>query len=299
MNAPLSRVFARPHDGNAEAMSPGRLWSLWDMLKENAASFMELGARVHDVTAVYEWDKYHPIDETNSVRRLNAEGERAIREHLRSLIVLADRLKLPVSKAVLERHLDYADSTPQSQGEYERVVSIFRDELSSLLFLFVPSHLAKYYECDDIVSDAVATAFPKASEELRQAGTCFSTASHTACVFHAMRAAEIGLRALGTKYEITLKGGKAIEMAQWGEILDGLSKAAIHIENRPNNDPTKDSDLLFLSEACAQFRFFKSGWRIRVAHARATYNEAQALEALEHVRSFFETLASQLKETAP
>jgi hypothetical protein len=25
-----------------------------------------------------------------------------------------------------------------------------------------------------------------------------------------------------------------------------------------------------------QFRYFKDGWRIRVAHARATYDEAQA-----------------------
>jgi hypothetical protein len=64
----------------------------------------------------------------------------------------------------------------------------------------------------------------------------------------------------------------------------------------PNSTPTKDADLHFLSEAAAQFRFFKSGWRIRVAHARATYAEPEAIEALDHVRSFFETLATRLKE---
>jgi hypothetical protein len=53
----------------------------------------------------------------------------------------------------------------------------------------------------------------------------------------------------------------------------------------------KDADLLFFNEAADQFSFFKDGWRIRVAHARATYTEPQAKEAIDHVRSFSETLA--------
>jgi hypothetical protein len=75
----------------------------------------------------------------------------------------------------------------------------------------------------------------------------------------------------------------------------GLHTASV-FHAMPNSTSTKDADLHFLSEAAAQFRFFKSGWRIRVAHARATYTEPEAIEALDHVRSFFETLATRLKE---
>jgi len=162
--------------------------------------------------------------------------------------------------------------------------------------MFVPHHLAEYYERDDLVSDTVVTAFPTGSEEIRASGTCLALGLHTASVFHAMRSAEIGVRALGASLNIRIKSNKPIELAEWREILDGISTAVRDIENQPNVTPTKDADLLFYSEAAAQFRFFKNGWRIRVAHARATYTEPQAKEAIDHVRSFFETLATRLKE---
>ena len=164
------------------------------------------------------------------------------------------------------------------------------------LFLSVPQHLSGYYEKGDLVSDKVVDAFPKASEEIRLGGTCLAAGLNTACVFHAMRAAEIGVRALGAALKITIKSGKPLELAEWREILDGISTAVRDIENLPNSTPNKDTDLAFYSEAAAQFRFFKNGWRVRTAHARASYEEPQAKEAIDHVRSFFEILAPRLKE---
>jgi hypothetical protein len=96
-----------------------------------------------------------------------------------------------------------------------------------------------------------------------------------------------------------MKSGKPLELAEWREILDGLSTAIHGIENSPNSTPNKEENLAFYSEVCAQFRFFKNGWRVRAAHARATYTEPQAKEAIDHVRSFFEILAPRLAEIAP
>jgi hypothetical protein len=47
-----------------------------------------------------------------------------------------------------------------------------------------------------------------------------------------------------------------------------------------------------------QFRYFKDGWRIRVAHTRESYDEGQAKTALDHSVSFFATLAKRFKETS-
>jgi hypothetical protein len=185
---------------------------------------------------------------------------------------------------------------PQTLRELEILLFGVYAELESRQLLFIPSHLSGYHEWDEVVSDAVINAFPAASEEIREAANCLALDRYTAAVFHAMRAAEIGVRALGEKLEIKIKSGKPIELAEWREILDGLNTAVQRIENLPNTTPGKDEDLLFCSEACAQFRFFKNGWRIRVAHARASYTEPQAKEALDHVRSFFETLSSRLAE---
>src|SRR6266481_3213400 len=170
-------------------------------------------------------------------------------------------------------------------SETEREFIMLRDtvmsEMKDTLFLFVPSHVASYYERDDLVSEEVIGKFPKASEEIRNAGSCLAAGLNTACVFHAMRAAEIGVRALGNDLEIKIKSGKPIELAEWREILDGFNTAIQKIENLPNTTSNKDQDLLFYSEACAQFRFFKNGWRIRVAHARASYTEPQANETID------------------
>jgi hypothetical protein len=111
-----------------------------------------------------------------------------------------------------------------------------------------------------------------------------------------MRAAEIGLRALGDRLNVHIRSGKPIERAEWREILDGLKDGIEKFENLPNNTPNKDEELGTFSEACAQFRFFKNGWRIRVAHARASYTESQAKVVLDHIRPFFEALSERLDE---
>jgi hypothetical protein len=221
------------------------------------------------------------------------EHKESCRKCMKHMIVTCEELGLGSSQELVSHAYD---DLPQTKREFDFLLRAVLAEVNKTFFLFVPSHVAKYYGWEGIVSDTVIDAFPKASQEIRQGGTCLSAGLHTACVFHAMRAAEIGLKALGAKHEIKIKSGKPLEQAEWREILDGLSTAALALENLPNVTLTKDGDLHFLSEAAAQFRFFKSGWRIRVAHARATYNEAEAIEAIDHVRSFFETLATQLRE---
>ena len=120
------------------------------------------------------------------------------------------------------------------------------DELRGKLFLFVPAHLAIYYEWQDIVSDLVTVAFPKSSEEIRAAGSCLAAGQNTAAVFHAMRAAEIGVKALGKHLNISIKSGKLLQLAEWREIFDGLSVAIRDIENLPEYHSNKGCRPTFL-----------------------------------------------------
>ena len=216
------------------------------MLEENACDFMDLGQAVYDLSAIFGWDTYSAVDPKTNVRRLNEEGEIAVRDGLRKLIGFAMRLKLPVSRKVLERHLAWPDSSPQTEAEFERIVYYFKDEIGAKKCLFLPSHVEEYYEWGEIVSDTVLGAFPQASEEIRTAGTCLATGMHTACVFHAMRAAEIGLKSLAAALTITTKSGKPLEQAEWRELLDGLSTAIHAIENLTEYDADQRRRLTFL-----------------------------------------------------
>jgi hypothetical protein len=110
-----------------------------------------------------------------------------------------------------------------------------------------------------------------------------------------MRGAEIGVRSLASEL-----GGIVfstdITLVEWAQILDKIDSRIRDMKQLPKG-VKKDEDLQFYSEAASQFRYFKDGWRVRVAHARATYDEQQALNVLDHTMTFFLTLATRgLKE---
>jgi hypothetical protein len=169
---------------------------------------------------------------------------------------------------------------------------VFYAEVKEKTLYYIPPHLAKYYHID-LPDEVSILSFPSAASEIIWAGRCLAVGLPTASVFHSMRAAEIGVRALGTALGVTFCF--PIELAEWQNILDQIDAKIRNLKNQPRS-PQKDSDLEFYSQAAAQFRYFKDGWRIRVAHARATYDEEQATDVVDHVRSFFVTLAGRLSE---
>ena len=71
----------------------------------------------------------------------------------------------------------------------------------------------------------VNKAFPKAIEDIRQAGNCMVAECGTAAVFHLMRVAEHGLRKLATRLHVKLthKGSNhPIEFADWDKVITGI-----------------------------------------------------------------------------
>lgn len=188
---------------------------------------------------------------------------------------------------------------PETQAEIDLVMSAVMAELQSQLFLFIPQHAAKYYEQHDMVPNDVKQSFPDSSVELQTAGTCFAVGLYTACVFHSMRAAEVGVRLLagdlakidGVKIEFKAP----IEFQEWGVIQDRIDSAIKNLKQRPRGHD-REKDQRFFSEAAAQFRYFNDGWRVRAAHSREPFSEQQALTILDHTREFFVTLAERLSE---
>jgi hypothetical protein len=126
------------------------------------------------------------------------------------------------------------------------------------------------------------------------AGNSLAVGLYTACVFHSMRAAEIGVRALAIPLKVSFPD-KPIELAEWQNILDQADSKIVAMKALPRGT-RKDEETNFYSQAAVQFRYFKDGWRVRVAHARETYEEAPALKVFNHTLEFFETLATRLRE---
>jgi hypothetical protein len=111
-----------------------------------------------------------------------------------------------------------------------------------------------------------------------------------------MRAAEIGVRVLGRAVEVSFPD-KPLELAEIQQILVQVESKIRKMQDQPKSQ-TKDEQLNFYSEAAVQFRYFKDAWRLRVAHARETYEEPEARRVLDHCIDFFMTLAPLLEEAA-
>lgn len=263
------------------------------MLQIYADKYIQLGAKIWEARRLFEpgisleIGGRHIGDDPAEIGRQRGAALHGVLGALRALC--AD-LDLPVSAAILEPKID---APPETAAELDILVHAVLTEIKSRLFLFVPPHAAKFYEFEDIVSDRVKWAFPGGTSELRSAGTCFTAGLHTGCVFHSMRAAEIGVRAFGNALQIELK--HPIELTEWEHIQDRIDLKIRHMKNLPRTTG-RDDDQRFYSEAVAQLRYFKDGWRVRVAHARETFTEQQALTVMDHVRAFFETIASRLSE---
>lgn len=138
------------------------------------------------------------------------------------------------------------------------------------------------------------TSFPDSQIDIHAAVDCYALGHGTASVFHSMRVAEHGLRALAAERRLKLPKDRLIEWANWQEIIKALDDEIKRIGQQAKAGPGKDAALEFYSGARADLNGFKDEYRNLVMHVRATYDEHQALRALDKVHAFVERLAKKL-----
>jgi hypothetical protein len=181
-------------------------------------------------------------------------------------------------------------------------------ELADRRFAFVLSRNNHYL--DDLIGAPVRGAkigtsivwtriwksFPSAKYECEEAVYCCVLERNTACVFHSMRIAEIGLRALARCMKVKLPKKKRLEWAQWQEVLKEMRDKTDAILRTTKAGPVKDETLEFYNGAIGQFYGFKDEFRNQVMHLRKTYDEFEAASALTRVRDFMDKLAVRIDE---
>jgi hypothetical protein len=137
------------------------------------------------------------------------------------------------------------------------------------------------------------SAFPGIREDSFAATDCYALEQNTASVFHSMRVAEHGLRAIASERKVKLAKNKPLEWGTWQEIIKALDDQIKNIASkRPGS--AKDGALAFYSGARADLNGFKDEYRNQVMHVRASYDEHQALRALSKVQAFMERLALRI-----
>jgi hypothetical protein len=146
-----------------------------------------------------------------------------------------------------------------------------------------------------LFGESVYEKFPSAREEIKNAGNCLAASLWTAGVFHLMRAAEYGLRAISHDRRIRIPKQKHIELATWEDIIKELEKAETEIQNYPKT-LAREAQFSFYHGVMMEFKRFKNKYRNSVMHSRDSYNEPEAVAAFAHVKAFMGILSSRIGE---
>lgn len=174
-------------------------------------------------------------------------------------------------------------------------LSVVNKELGEHIFLIIPEERIRWFNNENSFGPEVSKAFKKANTDINEAGNCFALGLYTACIFHLMRVAEYGLRALARERNIKLKN-KPLEWAEWGPLIRAIEKTVDPIELKAHAGLEKDAALDFYHGTLGDFRAFKDVYRNPVMHPRKTYNKYEAGSAMQHVLGFMRKLSTRITE---
>jgi hypothetical protein len=231
---------------------------------------------------------------SNARNRELTETKAWMRQALSGIEGFCDRMCLDKTKA---RIAPFRDNMLEScnietiEAEYEALYYALGNELSERKLVFIPPSFVQFLEQDALFDDAVNQAFPSAQPEIKDAGNCLAVGLPNAAIFHLMRVAELGLRALAKT--LNVKMPVQIEFATWGQVIDAIDKKLAQLKGQT---PAKSEKAQFYSGLILEIRAFSHLWRNPVMHARSRYDEPQAQSAFNHVRSFMQRLAERVKE---
>lgn len=173
----------------------------------------------------------------------------------------------------------------------------FQNELRKRLFMFMPAEQAKYFNESELFGPDVSNRFPRANKEITEAGNCYATGNNTACVFHLMRAVEVGARCMVSRLKVQSHlHGQPIELCDWGTLVAAIQKGVDTLSTGTRINIRKKKRFEFYNHALGSFRNFKDAWRNHVSHTRELYLDGQTKDIIDNTRQFMTHLARELKE---
>lgn len=263
------------------------LWSLWDMLEIDAENFVTavggLGALDALLTKLPQVD----LDAKPSASRMK-------------FVALLERF-LPACEALGARVTHLAGSELCSalrEGtitggelaeEVRQIRKTFKRELQAAKLFAMNPDDAKFYDgAIELFGDDVLCAFPLASSEIDEAGKCIALGRAPSAVFHLMRIAELGLRALAQPLGIMDPN------PDWGAVIRKIDAEL----KAPKDKRTLNIDYGFLAGVSSHMHAVKLAWRNQAMHVDATFSLDNAREIFNAMKALMQHLASGLSRAA-
>lgn len=266
---------------------PGKLWGLLEFMERfRAASFGSAVSSIMRAMGFVSGTGYAGLKDDEEDRKLIAGQIEEARPGIE---------ELPLSRAVRDQFGRLLKRMNNGGGGDELMI-MTREFYNNLLidmsgpwFLLIRQDRREFYEQSrQPFGEAVAERFPEAASDIAAASRCVALDEWTACVFHSMRALELGLRAIAAEVELP---AEAMAHENWKNVIDQVERKIRDMEGLPKSSE-KIERLRVLSSLASDFRYFKDAWRNHVSHSHAVYAEVEGIRVYQHVRSFMNLLAA-------
>lgn len=215
---------------------------------------------------------------SEQIRKLSLEGP----EERLGRIFTGLRIGGDPSYATLANELNILGQAIEDGIRYERFFRYEREKARPLMRM--PGEWA-----------ASLAKFASAQSEIEAGLDCYGLERYPACVFHMMRVAEIGMRALARERQVTFPNHR-LEWAEWENVIDQIDSKAKAATAGMSRGPERDAARAFYAAAIAQLRAFKET-RNRIMHTRGpVFDDLDALRAINQVRDFMNGLSAKIGE---
>jgi hypothetical protein len=270
-------------------LNPRRLVSLWDMIDYWAGSFLPIWKRLDEHLCCCRKANQSPYIGDGS-----REDMKRILEDLKPHLYAAELMQADGRLRHFYLLLESPITPAVLQSEIEGLQNAIEWELADRKFAFIPTGKAAYFENENLFEDLHQSLSVEINVEIKASGNCFAAELNSASAFHALRAAELGMRHLAVYLGLTFFRGKKkiqinVDDATWDELITETknkieSEKALPLNNRTIKDNFKEYERL-----ANQFDRMKND-RNNTMHTRGNFSEADARAILLRVKDFLKEL---------
>ncbi|MCX6900694.1 MAG: hypothetical protein NT105_18595 [Verrucomicrobia bacterium] len=281
-----------------DILQPHKLISLWDMIRFFGKEFIELFT---EHLSFVDRVAQHKIHKDGDSAELVFNDSKYIASHVDAQLRQCEHLGLAATAAQVAHLKDKVTFWEANAPKYQEICTLIegirvslRKDFSALLFAHITSDKAKFFEQEKLFGPEVYDGFESARADIKNAGNCLAADLNTAAIFHLMRVAEWGIRALAFDRRVKFDKGP-IEMQGWKAIISNVEGEIKKVSNWPKSKQRAQAEE-FYNGALEEFRGFKDAWRNHVMHTRGNYNANDALGVMEHVKRFMVSLGRRITE---
>jgi hypothetical protein len=224
---------------------------------------------------------------------------------LLNVLPLLEQLNLPMTQHFSKRLAQEVEHLPIVSiiTEADNIREMLEQELKQRKFFALHLEHGKYYNNPLLAGERFKDNWPRANNELVEAGNCFALDRYTACVCHSMRALEYALKA----FEFSLKiipappGPGNTWGAIIGRIEDRKGRKGYNVSGHPTVPATRPSvewtaNADFNDNCLTFFSAVKSACRDKTFHVESSYDEGAARQMFDCTLVVLSKIAEQLNE---